>query len=193
MGAAYNALGAIAFQKGDVDEAERLIRRGLELEPEVRTGSYNLGRILEVRGKRAEAEGLYRRELATYPDHGRAYFNLAQMLRERGDRQGYLAELRTSVEKAPKFGASYFYLAREQLNAGDLEEAMDLARKGLEEDPRSPVSPLGHYVLAESHPPGPQDANAEVAKAQKLEASCAAAGRDLRAMSRRPPSSPPSP
>ncbi len=172
MGAAYNALGAIAFQKGDVDEAERLIRQGLDLEPEVRTGSYNLGRILEVRGKPAEAERLYRRELATYPDHGRAHFNLAQMLRERGDRQGYLAELRSSVEKAPKFGASYFYLAREQLNAGELKEAMDLARKGLEEDPRSPVSPLGHYVLADVYDRQgrPGEAKEEVAKARKLEA-----------------------
>jgi arylsulfatase A-like enzyme/Flp pilus assembly protein TadD len=172
MGAAYNALGAIAFQRGDIDEAERLIRRGLELEPDVRTGSYNLGRILEVRGKADVAETLYRRELATYPDHGRARFNLAQMLRERGDRQGYLAELRTSLEKAPKFGASYFYLAREQLNAGDLKGAMDLAQKGLEEDPSSPVSPLGHYVLADvyNRQGRPADASAEVAKARRLEA-----------------------
>jgi tetratricopeptide (TPR) repeat protein len=149
-----------------------LIRRGLELEPDVRTGSYNLGRIVEVRGKATEAEGLYRRELTTYPDHGRARFNLAQMLRERGDRLGYLAELRTSVEKAPKFGASYFYLAREQLNGGDLKEAMDLARKGLEADPRSPVAPLGHYVLADvyNRQGRAADAGAEVAKARRLEA-----------------------
>lgn len=172
MGAAYNALGAIAFQKGDVDEAERLIRRGLELEPDVRTGSYNLGRILEVRGRPAEAESVYRRELASYPDHGRARFNLAQMLRERGDRQGYLAELRLSVEKAPKFGASYFYLAREQMNAGQLPEATDLARRGLEAEPRSSLSPLGHYVLADvySRQGRPADAAGEVAKARKLEA-----------------------
>jgi Tfp pilus assembly protein PilF len=93
------------------------------------------------------------------------------MLRERGDRQGYLAELRTSVERAPKFGASYFYLAREQLNAGDLKGALDLARKGLEEDPRSPVSPLGHYVLADVYNRQGRsgDADAEVAKARKLE------------------------
>jgi arylsulfatase A-like enzyme/Flp pilus assembly protein TadD len=172
MGAAYNALGAIAFQRGDVDEAERLIRRGLELEPEVRTGCYNLGRILEARGRTTEAEGLYRRELATYPDHGRARFNLAQILRGRGDRQGYLAELRTSVEKAPKFGASYFYLAREQLNVGELPEAMDLAKRGLEADPTSPVSPLGHYVLADvyNRQGRAADASAEVAKARRLEA-----------------------
>jgi len=171
MGAACNALGAIAFQKGDLDEAERLIRRGLELEPDVRTGSYNLGRILEVRGQTAEAEARYRRELGSYPDHGRARFNLAQMLRERGDRQGYLAELRASVEKAPKFGASYFYLAREQLNAGLLAEAVDLAKRGLEADPGSPVSPLGHYVLADVYNrQGHQaDATAEVAKARRLE------------------------
>ena len=49
---------------------------------------------------------------------------------------------------------------------------MDLARKGLEEDPRSPVSPLGHYVLADvyNRQGQPGEAKAEVAKAQKLEA-----------------------
>lgn len=173
MGAAYNSLGVIAFWRGEVAEAERLVRRGLSLEPELRTGRYNLAGILEARGEVGEAERLYREELATYPDHGKARFNLAQLLKHRGDRAAYLAELRAGIERAPEFGPCYWYLAREELGAGRLAEAAELARRGLEAQPGSEVAPLGHYVLADVFTrQGQADrAQAEVAKAQKIEAA----------------------
>ena len=173
MGAAHNGLGVIAFTRGDVAGAEQLVRKALELEPTVRTAHYNLGRIREARGDAAGAETLYREELALYPDNGRARFNLAQLLRARGDRPGYLAELRRGVEQAPDFGASYWYLAREELAAGRLAEAADLAKRGLQAQPVSEVAPLGHYVLADVYTRQGRaaDADAEVAKARRLEAA----------------------
>jgi len=153
--------------------AETLVRKGLALEPRLRTAHYNLGRIREARGDVVQAEALYREELATYPDQGRARFNLAQLRRARGDREGYLAELRAGVEQAPDFGACYWYLAREELGAGRLEAAADLARRGLEAQPVSEVAPLGHYVLADVYNRQGQAAKAqeEVGKAQRLEAA----------------------
>jgi tetratricopeptide (TPR) repeat protein len=120
-----------------------------------------------------EAERLYRAELATYPDNGRARFNVAQLRRARGDRAGYLAELRAGVEQAPDFGACYWFLAREELGAGRLSEAAELARRGLEAQPASEVAPLGHYVLADvyARQGEPAKAQAEVAKAERLEAA----------------------
>jgi tetratricopeptide (TPR) repeat protein len=149
------------------------VRKGLSLEPRLRTAHYNLGRIREARGDGVQAEALYREELATYPDQGRARFNIAQLLRSRGDRDGYLAELRAGVERAPDFGACYWYLAREELGAGHLEAAADLARRGLEAQPFSEVAPLGHYVLADVYNRQGQAARAqeEVGKAQRLEAA----------------------
>ena len=115
----------------------------------MRTGRFNLARIVEARGDTAGAERLYREELATYADNGKARFNLAQLLRERGDRQGYLHELLESIEKAPEFGPAFFFLAREELRNGGLAGAEELARRGLEVDPRSEIAPLGHFVLAD--------------------------------------------
>jgi tetratricopeptide (TPR) repeat protein len=173
MGAAYNALGALAYQRGRLDEAERLIRQGLALEPDVRTGRFNLARILEDRGKRAEAEALYTEELEVYPDHGRSHFNLAQIARVGGDREGYLSGLRRCIDQAAQFGPCYFYLSREELGAGRLESAADLARRGLESDPHSPVAPLGHYVLADVYNRQGQPARAreELARARRIELS----------------------
>lgn len=173
MGAAWNSLGVIAYARGKPDEAEGLVRKALELEPEVRTGRYNLARLIEAKGDLAEAERLYREELATYPDNGKARFNLAQIHRERGDRLRFRQELQEAVEKAPEFGPPYFFLAREHLAEGRLDHAERLAREGLAAGPGSPVAPLGHYVLADvyNRRGRPQDAQAEVEKARRLEAA----------------------
>jgi tetratricopeptide (TPR) repeat protein len=172
MGSAYNSLAALAFERGELDEAERLVRRGLELEEDLRASRFNLGRILEARGRAEEAEKLYREELSQFADNGRARFNLAQLARQRGDVRGFLAELRESTEKAPEFGAAFFFLAREELRAGRLDAAADLARRGLEADQGSRVAPLGHYVLADvyNRQGKPKDAAEEVAKARRIEA-----------------------
>ena len=148
------------------------MRRGIELEPGLRTARFNLGRIREARGDAAGAEALYREEIATYADNGRAWFNLAQLRRALADREGYLATLRAAVEKAPDFGASYWDLAREELAAGRLDVAKDLAQRGLKAQPVSDVAPLGHYVLADvyNREGQPQAAREEVAKARRLEA-----------------------
>jgi arylsulfatase A-like enzyme/Flp pilus assembly protein TadD len=173
MGAAYNGLGVVAFERGDLPRAEELVGRGLELEPGLRTGRFNLARIREARGDVRAAEALYVQEVATYNDNGRAWFNLAQLRRGRGDREAYLATLRQAIEKAPDFGAPYWYLAREELGAGRLDSARDLAQKGLAAQPVSDVAPLGHYVLADvyNRQGRPQEAAAEVEKARRMEAA----------------------
>ena len=173
MGAAYNSLAALAFERGDVAEAERLVRQGLELEKDLRSSRFNLARILEARGDLTGAERLYREELSLYADNGRARFNLAQLLRQRGDRAAYLQELRTSIETAPEFSPSFFFLAREELGAGRPDAAADLARRGLEVDSRSAVAPLGHYVLADVYNRQGRHAEAEdeVAKARRIESA----------------------
>jgi choline-sulfatase len=173
MGAAYNGLGVIAFERGDLARSEELVRKGLELEKGLRTARFNLGRIREARGDASGAEALYREELATYDDNGRAWFNLAQLRRGRGDREGYLQTLRTAIEKAPDFGASYWYLAREELGAGRLDTARDLAQRGLQAQPVSDVAPLGHYVLADVYNRQGQKAEAagQLAQARRLEAA----------------------
>ena len=173
MGAAYNSLGAIAWARGDAAGAERLIRRGLELEPEVRTGRFNLARILEAKGEAPAAEALYREEVATYPDNGKARFNLAQLYRRRGDRAGYIAQLEAAVNDAPDFGPPYFFLAREHLAVGRLDSAVEIATRGLEKAGGSDVAPLGHYVLADvyNRQGRAADARREVRRAQELEAA----------------------
>ena len=171
MGAAWIGQGALAFAAARLVEAEQMIRKGLELEPEVQGGRYNLARVLEARGRLDEAAAFYRAELDTFADHGKARFNLAQLERQRGNQAAFLSELRASTEKAPDFGPSFFFLAREELNAGRLDAARDLAERGLKVDNTSEVAPLGHFVLADiySRLNKPKEAAAEATKGKAIE------------------------
>ena len=60
MGAAWNGLGVIAWSRGETKEAEERMRRALDLEGDLRTGKFNLGRVLETEGDLDGAAALYR-------------------------------------------------------------------------------------------------------------------------------------
>ncbi len=77
------------------------------------------------------------------------------------------------MNHAPDFGPPYFFLAREHLAAGRLDSAAEIASRGLKMAGGSEVAPLGHYVLADvyNRQGRAEDARAEVARAQRLEAA----------------------
>ncbi len=149
VAAAHNALGAIAFTRGDIAAAERRIRTALEIKKDVRLAHYNLALLAEERGDRATAEAEYKRELEHHPDSYKAAFNLSRLYEESGRRQLQVDALKRAIGANPGFAEGHVVLARLYLQDGRLPEALDLARKGLSLDPRSPLAPLGHYVMAD--------------------------------------------
>jgi len=150
VAAARNALGVIALERGNLPEAERLIREAIATKEDVRLARYNLALIAEKRGDIRTAEREYLAELKQHTDSYKAAFNLSRLYEEAGDREGQIAALKQSIEANPRFPEGHFYLAKAYLDAGtNFDEAVRLALKGLELAPKSEFAALGHYVLAD--------------------------------------------
>lgn len=74
-----------AMHDDDVDRAERLVRQGLELEPDAPDFLNNLAAVYERRGQLNEAETLLRQIIAKNPDYSFPHINLARFAIVRGD------------------------------------------------------------------------------------------------------------
>jgi tetratricopeptide (TPR) repeat protein len=73
-----------------LDEAERLYRRAIELEPNHPTARFNLGVVLEDRGETGEAIEQYREAVRLDPRVADVHFNLARLYQQTGDQQAAL-------------------------------------------------------------------------------------------------------
>jgi len=79
-------LGNLAFDRGDLDEAERRYRETLRLRPGYWEAENGLGIVAARRGRLDEAIGLFRRVLARKPEHVIARRNLAAALADKARR-----------------------------------------------------------------------------------------------------------
>jgi len=145
-----NALGVIAFQRGDLAAAERQARAALEVKPDVRLAHYNLALIAEARGDDGTAETEYRKELELHSAAFKAAYNLSVLHAKKGDTTAQVAALKQAIAANPNFAEGQISLAKAYLDLGaNLTEALRLARKGVQLAPESPLAPLGHFVAAE--------------------------------------------
>ena len=64
-----------AHQEGKLEEAERLYREILKVQPEHLDTNNNLGVILQHSGKLEEAEKYYRKAIELNPDFVKVYFS----------------------------------------------------------------------------------------------------------------------
>jgi Tfp pilus assembly protein PilF len=148
--AALNALGVMAFERGDVGAAERQIEAALAAKASVRLAHYNLALIAEARNDLAAAESEYRKELELHPDAFKAAFNLGRLYERTGNRPAQIAALEQSVGQAKEFAEGRIFLAKAYLDSGtNYPKAVELARRGLALKPAPEVGELGHYVLAD--------------------------------------------
>ncbi len=88
--AAHINLGRLRHVGKALDEAERLYRRALELEPNHPTARFNLGVVLEDRGATTEAIDAYLEAARLDPRVADVHFNLARLYQQTGDQQAAL-------------------------------------------------------------------------------------------------------
>ncbi len=82
--AAYNNLGRLLHERGDLAQAEEIYRRGIARCPPDSTLLFNLGVLLEDAHRNAEAANAYREALKASPDMADAHYNLALLYEASG-------------------------------------------------------------------------------------------------------------
>ena len=131
----FNNYGMILINYGKLNEAECLIRKAIDLNPNDGIGYSNLGAILKGFGKLSEAEALIRKAIDLNPKDTAAYSNLGGILKNIGRHAEALSFINKALELNPGFADAHHNLANILLEMGRLKEAESSARKAIKINP----------------------------------------------------------
>jgi tetratricopeptide (TPR) repeat protein len=94
---AYNNLGNLLKEEGDLKAAEKAYKAALKIDPNFAAGHYNLGLTLKAAGNLADAIAYYRQAIKLAPEHAEAHQNLAVALLKIGKMPESLAEFKRAI------------------------------------------------------------------------------------------------
>ncbi|WP_373537450.1 tetratricopeptide repeat protein [Microcoleus sp.] len=94
---AYNNLGNLLKDEGDLPAAEKAYKAALKIDPNFATGHYNLGLTLKAGGNLADAIAYYRQAIKIAPEYAEAHQNLAVALLKIGKMPESLAEFKRAI------------------------------------------------------------------------------------------------
>ncbi|MBW3585448.1 MAG: tetratricopeptide repeat protein [Cyanobacteria bacterium 0813] len=94
---AYNNLGNLLKDEGDLKSAEKAYKAALKIDPNFGVGHYNLGLTLKAAGNLPDAIAYYRQAIKINPEHAEAHQNLAVALLKIGKMPESLAEFKRAI------------------------------------------------------------------------------------------------
>jgi Flp pilus assembly protein TadD len=121
-----NHMGALQQQRGNHELALALLRRAVEIAPDVPGIWNNLGNVLNL----DDAERAFRRSIAL-ADSPEARANLANVLRRRDQWSDSEAECRRALELAPDFPDAWHNLSLALMGQDRIEEAVNAANRAV--------------------------------------------------------------
>ena len=130
--------GQIAERRQKPDEAERLYRSALQLDPNFTEARNDLGLLLERRGRHEDALVEFRRVVAIDPEFGEAYNNIGIVERARGRTEAAEEAFRRSIKVSPDFAGAYSNLALLLEDRKEFAEAETLLRQAVKRAPKEP-------------------------------------------------------
>jgi predicted TPR repeat methyltransferase len=133
--AVLHLLGLIKAQRGETDEALKLIREAIEILPDVAEFHANLAGILESLGRGDEAVAAYEKAIALKPDAADVHFKIGVLLQALGRADEALAAYARSIELKSDFAPAHNNLGTLYSSRGQLETAERWFRSALALDP----------------------------------------------------------
>jgi tetratricopeptide (TPR) repeat protein len=94
---AYNNLGNLLKDGGDLKGAEKAYKAALKIDPYFAIGHYNLGLTLKEMGNLTDAIAYYRQAIKINPDHAEAHQNLGVALLKIGKQPESLAAFKRAI------------------------------------------------------------------------------------------------
>jgi TolB-like protein/Tfp pilus assembly protein PilF len=140
LGEAYNSLAGIKEERGDLEGAEAMYRRALELNPNYATAYYWYGYLLrESLGRSEEALVLHRKAAELDPLSVGIILEVGADLESLGRFDEALARYQRAIEVDPGYATAYNYIALHyRFVSGKLDEAVVWWAKSISLDPGNP-------------------------------------------------------
>ena len=110
-------------EPASMDEAERLYREAIQLDPWLAIAYTNLGNIRFRRQDGSRAEELYKKALEIDARQPEAQYNLGYVMLERGEPDASIPLFLGAIESDPKFSDAYFNLAMAYEQVGESQKA----------------------------------------------------------------------
>jgi tetratricopeptide (TPR) repeat protein len=131
----YKRASELDEDPATMDEAAKLYKQAVEVDPLLAIAYTNLGNILFRKGDETAAEGLYAKALAIDPRQPEAKYNLGYLMLERHELDVAIRYFQGAIESDPRFADAYFNLAMAYEELGDRRNARPLWRTYLELEP----------------------------------------------------------
>jgi tetratricopeptide (TPR) repeat protein len=143
----HNNLGAIQFQRGDVNGAIASYLKALEIDRGSPEARYNLAAAYQAIGRHGEAVEAFRLVVDAVPDAD-AFYNMGLSLSHLGRSDESIEAFREAALLRPTFVQAHSNLGNLLLSLGRPDEAIDASRAALAADPQ--FAPA-HRNIARAH------------------------------------------
>ena len=137
-----------AEDRGEIEEAEKLYRKALEIDPQLASAMTNLGNLRHRAGDTAEARRLYEKALEHDPGLAEARYNLGNLLEDLGETDLAISELVRVCQQAPDFADAHYNLGIALVRAGSKARARRHLHRYLELDTESEWAERAKEYLA---------------------------------------------
>jgi tetratricopeptide (TPR) repeat protein len=144
---ALQGLGALAYGRGQYEQALCWLRQAVALQPGNAVLHSNLGAAYRMAGQPAEAEACYLQALRLKPDFAEAYNNLANVLKRRGRLEEAMARYRQALLARPNYPEAHLNLALALGETGQRAEAKGHFEKAARARPDSAEVQSGWGLL----------------------------------------------
>jgi len=131
----------IAFQRGNLSEAEQLIQKAILKNPSMPAFHNNLGQVYRRQGKLDQAIQHYQRAIELNPNYPEAHNNLGSTLYEQGEIGEAIHYCRKATELNPSYAEAHSNLGSALNRGGQMGAAIHHYRLAIELNPK----------LAEAH------------------------------------------
>lgn len=128
-GHAYYGLGKVAVKKGDAEESVRLLRRALDLIPNVRQVEIDLAQALMNSDRTAEAIAMLEKRRETNVLPAEACCLLGQAYLQQKDYEKARQAYQTAVDTYPEYAEGYYGLTTSLTRLGQTAKSAEYLRK----------------------------------------------------------------
>jgi tetratricopeptide (TPR) repeat protein len=132
---AYNVLGGVLSERGELDEAISYYRKALQIRPNYAAAYNNLGVVFESQGKINDAANCFRQALQLDSDYADAHNSLGNILASEGRFAQAVNHYRKVLQIRPYYAEAHYNLARVLQSQGLHDEAISSYRRALSFNP----------------------------------------------------------